>query len=152
MKVVGYFKMELFYQWPIFITALVLLLSFGIVFLFLYHFYLQLQLPGEPRIQPSWIPYLGHAFAFGADPVGFLCKLASLGEEIVGVVLGGERIFFVMNPFSAPIIFKSNSDYSQEDFHNTVLRNFFGVSNKSLRNNVIDGNLMRKWYVQYLLG
>lgn len=117
-----------------------------------YHFYLQIQFPGEVRTHWSWIPFLGFALQLGERPVEFLRELAQNGDEIVGVVVAGQRIFFIMDAFSAPLVFKSNPDYGQEVFHNQVLTGFFGCSDYMIKNHALDGDLMRKWYVQYLLG
>lgn len=117
-----------------------------------YHCYLQIQLPGEVATRWSWIPYLGHALQLGERPVEFLRELASGGDEIVGVIVAGQRIFFIMDAFSAPLVFKSTPDYGQEEFHNQVLTHFFGVSEYTIKKHAFDGDLMRKWYIQYLLG
>eukprot|EP01031_Cornospumella_fuschlensis_P050435 gene50435-61706_t len=60
-------------------------------------------------------------------------------------------MFFVLDIHSAPIIFKTNSDYSHLDFHNLVLLNFFGVSPKTVSDHAFDDDLMRKWFTQYLI-
>ncbi|RYH21284.1 hypothetical protein EON65_21040 [archaeon] len=127
------------------------LLGGGLVGVFLYHFYLQLQLPGEVKVLWSWIPLLGHALELGQRPIEFLCDLAACGEDVVGVVIGGKRMFFVLDIFAAPIVFKTNSDYSHLDFHNLVLLNYFGVSPATVKNHVWDDDLMRKWFTQYLI-
>lgn len=115
-----------------------------------YHAYMLMRFPGEAKVRWSWLPILGCAIELGERPVEFLRELSQNGEELVGVLIAGQRIFFVMDPFSAPVVFKNNEDYGQEEFHNQVLGGFFGVSDLTIKN--LDGDMMRKWYVHYLLG
>lgn len=135
--------------WPV--VLLLALLGAGVAGLYAYHFYLQVQLPGEVKVLWSWIPLLGYALELGQRPIEFLCDLAARGEDIVGVVIGGNRMFFVLDIFAAPIVFKTNSDYSHLDFHNLVLLNYFGVSPDTVTKHVFDDDLMRKWFTQCLI-
>lgn len=137
---------------PIYLSAPVGAVVAATAGLVAYHAFLLLRLPGEASVQWSAIPYLGHAVELGERPVEFLLELGRRGEEIVGVVLAGHRVFFIMDAFSAPVVFKNNEDYGQEEFHNQVLGSFFGVSDFTIKNHGFDDDLMRKWYTTYLLG
>ena len=118
-----------------------------------YHFYLSVQLPGEAKVKWSWLPLLGDAINMGEKPLEFLLECTRSYGEIFGLVVGGNRLFLITDPHSSELIVKANTkELSTHEFHNQVLRNFFGVSDKTLSTSVgpMDDNLMRAWYSKYL--
>jgi hypothetical protein len=71
-----------------------------------YHFYLCNQRHGEAKITWSWIPVLGDAIEFGQQPVTLARKKSKNSGEILGLLLAGDRIFFINDPASYGMIFK----------------------------------------------
>ena len=62
---------------------------------FSYHYFLCQTRSGEARIRWSWMPILGDALQFGKRPVEYVLDAARDVHDILGVLLAGERIFFV---------------------------------------------------------
>mmetsp|Transcript_27174 Transcript_27174/g.45891 ORF Transcript_27174/g.45891 Transcript_27174/m.45891 type:complete len:371 (-) Transcript_27174:2269-3381(-) len=117
-----------------------------------YHCYLLAHFPGEARMEWSFVPILGHALAFGEDPIGTVQKLSRQSQqgcpvastagqdecpakptqpplkEVVGVLLAGQRIFLVNDPASFKVVFKPRPELSFSSFANDVLINVFGAS------------------------
>lgn len=124
-------------------------LTFGTVS---YHAYLQYQRKGEAPIKQSWLPILGFALEMGVRPLELLRKCAAEYGEIFGLVVAGNRMFIISDPHSHYIIFKSSKNLSVEEFHNSVLINFFGVRPQILSPHcAYDDDLIRLWYSKYLL-
>ena len=116
--------MDSWYKYPVGIAAT------GFAALFSYHWYLSYQFSKEAKVNWSWIPILGNASEFGQYPIKFMLDLCkSTTEEIFGVILAGERIFFIADPNSYNVIIKSDkSKLSFDVFTRQVIMNAFGVS------------------------
>lgn len=119
---------------------------------FCYHCFLSYKRKGEAPIVWSWLPFLGHALELGTDPIALIRTKANEYGEIFGLVLGGKRIFFIADPWSYNVIFKRNPDLSVDEFHDAVLHNFFGVSQKTLHDQVTDTSHLRSGYPKFLFG
>ena len=127
--------------------------SVGLVAVCSYHVYLSTSFSGEAPVKFSWLPLLGDALNMGDKPLDFLMGCAKQYGEIFGLVVGGNRLFLITDPHSNDIIIKADpKELSTHEFHNTVLRNFFGLSETTLSTHVggMDDNLMRSWYSKYL--
>ena len=116
--------MDSWFKYPLSIAAS------GIAALFSYHWYLSCQFADEPKVNWSWIPFLGNASEFGQYPIKFMLDLCkSTTDEIFGVILAGERIFFISDPNSYNFIIKSDkSKLSFDVFTRQVILNAFGVN------------------------
>lgn len=103
-------------------------------------------------MKKSWLPILGFALEMGVRPIELLSEAAKEYGEIFGLVVAGNRMFFITDPHSHAVIIKPSKDLSWEEFHNGVLENFFGTSKKTLASQAIhDGEpLMRSFYSKYL--
>jgi cytochrome P450 len=99
----------------------------------------------------SNIPYLGFALEMGKRPLELLQECAR-GKDIYGILVAGQRMFIISDPHSTSVILKaSNKQLSFEEFHDCILINFFGIEEKQIHSHIIDNDLLRKWYSQYLL-
>lgn len=98
------------------ITMKSLLLTFGglstsfLCGLYSYHYYLLMQRQNEVKIHNTMIPILGNAIEFGKNPIKFILDISKKYKEIFGVLLAGERIFFINDLDSYNAIFKSDKN------------------------------------------
>lgn len=60
-------------------------------------------------------------------------------------------MFIITDPHSHDLILKSNKSLSWTEFHNTILTNFFGISQKTMDSHPLDDDLMRKYFHNYIL-
>jgi hypothetical protein len=98
-------------------------------------------------VQWSWLPWLGDALKMGDKPLELLKGGADAFGEIFGLVVGGNRMFIITDPHSYDVIFKASAKkLSVEEFHNTVLQNFFGVSRPALTSHAVNDSFMRSLY------
>mmetsp|Transcript_16611 Transcript_16611/g.25002 ORF Transcript_16611/g.25002 Transcript_16611/m.25002 type:complete len:518 (-) Transcript_16611:185-1738(-) len=121
-----------------------------------YHVYLSIRMPGEAKVEWSWFPIMGHAIAFGAQPVKAIQKLSqdSKGKtkEIVGLVLAGKRVFLINDPLSFKVVFKSRNELSFDEFSRTVLINVFGATPECTHGIHVEAEpLSRVQYQKHLL-
>lgn len=105
----------------------------------------------EPPVRWSWIPFMGFAIDMGIRPIELLKESGDLLGEIFGLVVAGNRMFIINDCHSYNIIFKPTKDMSWLEFHHSILINFFGTSKDTVHKNLLDEDLMRKWYSKYLL-
>ncbi len=116
-----------------------------------YHANLSIQRKGEPPMRWSWIPVLGYALEMGMRPMELLKESGVQFGEIFGMVVAGNRMFFINDPHCTSLILKPTKDLSFEEFHHSIMINFFGSDKKTMNAHVLNEDLMRKWYSQYLL-
>lgn len=129
---------------------------FGTVVLVFYVFYQHLTMSvarwGEAPIRWSWVPFLGWAIEMGSRPIDLLVESGNLYGEIFGLILAGHRTFIINDPHSNNVIIKPIKELTWEEFHHSVLVNFFGVNEQMLNNSNIDENFTRKGFNLHLLG
>lgn len=123
----------------------------SLLVLFCFHVSMSWQYKGEAQIRWSWLPYLGFALEMGSRPVELLKESGNMFGEIFGLIVAGNRMFFINDPHSASIILKPTKDLSFEEFHHSILVNFFGANQNTVSSHLLNEDLMRKWYSQYLL-
>jgi len=138
-----------------YIAAALVAASTALCGVFSYHCYLSFPFAGEVPICWSWVPILGDAIEFGKQPIEFMLnKSRKVKQEIIGVLLAGERIFLINDPDSYSTIFKvDKTKFSFDVFANQVTCNVFGVP-ESVCKHANDMNTeaeARAGYQKYLL-
>lgn len=121
---------------------------------FLYHIYLSNQRKGEPPVRWSWIPLLGFALDMGSRPIELLQECARMHGDIFGMIIGGNRMFIVADPFSTHSIIKGPRELSFDEFTDSILDKFFDIPINVIHKHFTKEfeNEMRKMYSHYLLG
>ena len=75
--------------------------------MFGYHLLLTQQRAGEPKVAWSSVPVLGDAIEFGQRPIELVLRRSrEASEAVFGLLLAGDRIFFVKDQESYGAIFK----------------------------------------------
>ena len=115
-----------------------------------YHCMLSRRRTKEPPVRWSWLPFLGHALELGNHPLELLTDCAKKYGEIFGLVVAGNRMFIISDPHSYNLIMSRNKDLSIEEFHNSVMINFFGASRATMTSHVLNDDVMRAWFSKYL--
>jgi hypothetical protein len=120
-----------------------------------YHWHLSHQRKGEAPIRWSWLPILGWAIDLGKQPIKLLQECAAIYEKegIFGIVVGGNRMFFISDVLSTSTILKGPKELSFQEFTDDILQNFFGCNKDTIKNKFTKAydQDMRKLYSQYLL-
>ena len=95
------------------ITAVIFVAALGCNHLFLVQ-----QRKKEPKIAFSWNPIIGDSNTFITDPMNYLLSKSRMFSEleIFGVLLGGERYFFLNDPASFEVLYNA---------HNAMVINVF---------------------------
>lgn len=132
------------------------LITLSLLFLVTSHYNKVVAKKNEPYIQSTWLPFFGHALRMGKDPIALMNELAKKAYEatndyIFGMLLLGNRVFIITDPHSAEIVIRHSKDLSHVEFHNDILINFFNSNRDMIENHVLDDNLMRKYYLNFLL-
>ncbi len=122
--------------------------AIGVVY---YHVSLSIQRKGEAPVRWSWLPLLGFAIEMGSRPIELLQESGDMLGEIFGLVVAGNRMIFINDCHSNNVILKPSKDFSWEEFHHSIIINFFGASKKTVNAHLLNEDLMRKWFSQYLL-
>lgn len=109
-------------------------LFFGIIIGFLYFLYYHVirsfQWSGEAKIEWTFKIYFGSAFEFGSKPIfQLLAPFRNTGKDIVGLIIGGQRYFFLLDPTNAEIVLKeSTKPRMTNPIKDNTLMNFFNIS------------------------
>ncbi|XP_067833204.1 cytochrome P450 7A1-like, partial [Heptranchias perlo] len=74
---------------------------------------------GEPPIENSWIPYLGCALEFGANPLKFLQIRQKKYGDVFTCKIAGNFITFITDPFSYSSVIRHGKSL---DFQNIALK------------------------------
>jgi len=61
---------------------------------------------GEPPVVWTWLPMLGSAIAFGANPLKFVCSSRDTHGDIFVTHLSGLRMVWIADPRSWPLVFR----------------------------------------------
>lgn len=124
------------------------LFTVALTSLYGYHWHLSYSKIGEAPIHWTWVPILGSAIAFGMEPIKYLQDNAEKYGDIFGLVLAGYRTFVIADSHSQGVVLKSNKNMTSENFHNSVVVNFFGASIHTMK--CADYDLWRKWFMMHL--
>ena len=116
-----------------------------------YHLNLSIQRKGEAPVRWSWIPFLGFALEMGKRPVDLLQECSRMYGEVFGMVVAGNRMFIISDCHSYHVLLRPIRALSVEEFHNSIMMNFFGNQASTISSHMLNEDLMRKWYSQYLL-
>jgi hypothetical protein len=129
------------------------------IFFYLLYFHVlrSYQWTGEAPVQWSNLIYFGHSFEFSKKP---LYKLyAEMKEkhkknvlDVLGLLIGGQRFFFIINPLAIEQLFQPNGSLSLSDpYKDALLLNFFNMNPNVIQNRMVDFSLLRKCSMKYLL-
>ncbi|XP_066539218.1 cytochrome P450 7A1 [Hoplias malabaricus] len=119
--------------------------------------------PGEPPLENGFIPYLGCALQFGANPLEFLRSRQKKHGHIFTCKIAGQYIHFLCDPFSFHSVLRQGRHidwkkfllsasvkafghesmdpkhgYTTENLHNTFLKTLQGESLLSLSQNMME--------------
>lgn len=139
------------YAWEQYAKYALCLMGGAMGYLVSHHLYQSTAFHQEAPIRWSWLPFLGWAIEFGKRPLSFLLECREQYDDIFGLVIGGNRMFFITEPFSTNVIIRPCKDLHWEEFHHEILQNFFNVKSQTLKSKCVDEDLMRKYYSTYLL-
>lgn len=75
------------------------------------------RLPGEPAVENGFIPYLGCALQFGANPLQFLRSRQKKYGHIFTCKIAGQYIHFLCDPFSYHSVIRQGRHLDWRKFH-----------------------------------
>ena len=73
--------------------------------------------PGEPAVENGFIPYLGCALQFGANPLQFLRSRQNKYGHIFTCKIAGQYIHFLCDPFSYHSVIRQGRHLDWRKFH-----------------------------------
>lgn len=73
--------------------------------------------PGEPVVENGFIPYLGCALKFGANPLQFLRSRQNKYGHIFTCKIAGQYIHFLCDPFSYHSVIRQGRHLDWRKFH-----------------------------------
>ncbi|KAI1901414.1 hypothetical protein AGOR_G00034200 [Albula goreensis] len=82
--------------------------------------------PGEPQVENGWIPYLGCALQFGANPLEFLRSRQNKYGHIFTCKIAGQYIHFLCDPFSYHSVIRQGRHLDWKKFHLAASAKAFG--------------------------
>ncbi|XP_076832838.1 cytochrome P450 7A1 [Brachyhypopomus gauderio] len=82
--------------------------------------------PREPPIENGWIPYLGCALQFGANPLEFLRSRQKKFGDIFTCKIAGQYVHFLCDPFSYHTVIRQGRHLDWKKFHFTASVKAFG--------------------------
>lgn len=82
--------------------------------------------PGEPPMENGWIPYLGCALQFGANPLEFLRSRQKKYGHIFTCKIAGQYVHFLCDPFSYHAVIRQGRHLDWKKFHFDVSAKAFG--------------------------
>lgn len=83
------------------------------MYICLYHF----RQPGEPPLENGFIPYLGCALQFGANPLEFLRSRQKKYGDVFTCKIAGTFVHFVTDPFSFNAVMRHGRHFDWQKFH-----------------------------------
>ncbi|XP_053738985.1 cytochrome P450 7A1 [Synchiropus splendidus] len=84
------------------------------------------RLPGEPFVENGFIPYLGCALQFGANPLQFLRSRQKKYGHIFTCKIAGQYIHFLCDPFSYHSVIRQGRHLDWRKFHFATSVKAFG--------------------------
>ncbi|XP_057590887.1 cytochrome P450 7B1 [Hippopotamus amphibius kiboko] len=82
--------------------------------------------PGEPPLIKGWLPYFGVALKLQKDPVRFMTSLQKQYGDVFTLLLGGNYITFILDPFQFQSLVK-NQKLSFRMFTSKLLMRVFSI-------------------------
>ncbi|XP_013869302.1 cytochrome P450 7A1 [Austrofundulus limnaeus] len=82
--------------------------------------------PGEPAVENGFIPYLGCALQFGANPLRFLHSRQKKHGQIFTCKIAGQYIHFLCDPFSYHTVIRQGRHLDWKKFHFSISVKAFG--------------------------
>ncbi|XP_063076159.1 cytochrome P450 7A1 [Engraulis encrasicolus] len=82
--------------------------------------------PGEPPVENGWIPYLGCALQFGANPLEFLRSRQKKYGHIFTCKIAGDYVHFLCDPFSYHAVIRQGRHLDWKKFHFSTSVKAFG--------------------------
>ncbi|CAM9669544.1 unnamed protein product, partial [Ectocarpus fasciculatus] len=105
----------------------------------------------EAPVLWSWIPIFGSALEFGQRPIEFMIEQSKRTEEMSGILVAGQRMFFIHDTNSYNAIFKADKKkLSFDEFTIEIKEKSFGIS-KSESVDCSRDNPARALYNKFLL-
>ncbi|XP_069816111.1 cytochrome P450 7A1 [Dendropsophus ebraccatus] len=91
--------------------------------------------PGEPPLENGFIPYLGCALQFGANPLEFLKSRQKKYGDVFTCKIAGKFVHFVTDAFSFNAVMRHGRHFDWQKFHFATSAKAFGHSSL----NPVDG-------------
>lgn len=88
-----------------------------------------------PRV-PTYLPYFGHALAFGRDADKFLDDCRKKYGDIFEIKLADKRVTFFMNPRDYPAFIRNSKNLSSEELSIDIAASVFNFDKQHLKANV----------------
>ncbi|KAF5889293.1 cholesterol 7-alpha-monooxygenase-like, partial [Clarias magur] len=85
--------------------------------------------PGEPPVENGWIPYMGCALQFGANPLEFLRSRQKKYGHIFTCKIAGRFVHFLCDPFSYHGVIRQGRHLDWKKFHFAASAKAFGHEN-----------------------
>ena len=108
------------------------------------------RLPHEPPAVPSYVPFLGSALSFSANPHSFLSACRLKYGECFTVNLAGRRMTFVTSPLDYAAVFK-HKELTFATVANKIAHDVLDQSKASIGVAHIDSTIHSQ-YIKYLSG
>lgn len=124
--------------------------AIGLSLSYAYHWWKSSQRKGEAPVDWSWLPLLGHALEMGKRPTELMKKCAQKYGEIFGLVMLGNRMFFLTEPINTSVLFRASKDFSVDEFFEVVMVNFFNFNRNALHQHLVSDDDIRRMYNKFL--
>ncbi|XP_063779832.1 cytochrome P450 7A1 [Pseudophryne corroboree] len=85
--------------------------------------------PSEPPLENGFIPYLGCALQFGANPLEFLRSRQKKYGNVFTCKIAGNFVHFITDPFSFDSVMRHGRHFDWQRFHFETAAKAFGHSN-----------------------
>ena len=108
------------------------------------------RLPNEPPLVPSYLPFIGSALSFSANPYAFLSSCRARYGEIFTVNLAGRRMHFLCDPLSYPALFK-HKQLVFDVVGNRIAVSVFDQGKVSIQSEEVN-KAIHSQYIKYLSG
>ncbi|XP_032808483.2 cytochrome P450 7A1-like [Petromyzon marinus] len=109
--------MALLVAWSLFLTLLFTAWLFGG----------RRRRANEAPLVRSWVPYLGSALRYGAQPLAFLREQQARYGEVFTCLIAGSYTTFICDPFSYGALLRNDRALDFEKFGQKIARTVFGV-------------------------
>ncbi|CAN0019259.1 unnamed protein product [Lampetra fluviatilis] len=81
----------------------------------------------EAPLVRNWVPYLGSALRFGAQPLAFLREQQARYGEVFTCLIAGSYTTFICDPFSYGTLLRNDRALDFEKFGQKIARTVFGI-------------------------
>jgi cytochrome P450 len=106
--------------------------------------------PGEAPLVRAPLPFLGHALAVGRDLRALLRDCQRAHGDVFTLLVAGQRMTFVLDPFSYPHVLKAQGDLSFHELGEQFGQRAFGYL--PFERSGVDGHAIEGFFTEHLKG